>query len=86
MNETPVPPNPQNPPDPPKKDTTAPTIATLLSTVDIIGIEEILIKGNELYVGDKLVASWTDDVTKNCKVELSFSGTVVNSGDIAKKS
>lgn len=86
VNETPVPPNPQNPPDPPKKDTTAPTIATLLSTVDIIGIEEILIKGNELYVGDKLVASWTDDVTKNCKVELSFSGTVVNSGDIAKKS
>ena len=67
-------------------DKTAPTITVLTPIVYIIGVEEILIKGNELYVGDKQMASWTDDVTKNCKVELSFSGTVVNSGDIAKKS
>lgn len=80
MNETPVPPNPQ------KTDKTAPTITVLTPIVYIIGVEEILIKGNELYVGDKQMASWTDDVTKNCKVELSFSGATVNSGDIAKKS
>ena len=67
-------------------ETSVPSINVLYSTIDIIGVEKILIKDNELYVGDKLVASWTDNVTKNCKVELRFSGIAVNSGEVAKKS
>lgn len=63
-------------------DTNPPTIKVLVNNVDITGIEKILIKGSELYVGSQKVASWTDNVTKNCKVQMVFDGNAVSSGDV----
>lgn len=54
--------------------------------MDIAGVEKIRISGNELYIGDKLVATWKDDVTTNCIVKVTFDGIAVNSGDVTKKS
>lgn len=71
------------PPGPGFVDTKAPTITVALSDVDITGVEKILISGSELRVGDVLVASWTDDVTKSCKVQMSFDGSAVSSGEVA---
>ena len=67
-------------------DVTPPTVTVYISSVDITGVEEIRISDNELYVGDKLVASWTDNVTKNCKVRISFDGVVISSGEVARHS
>jgi hypothetical protein len=64
-------------------DVTPPTITVSLSSVDITGVEKIVISGNELYVGDKLAASWRDDMTKSCKVQVVFDGNAVSSGDVA---
>ena len=73
-------------PSGPVVDTTPPTITVLLSSLDIIGVEKILISGSELHVGDKLVATWTDDVTKSCTVKVTFDGAAVTSGDVTRKS
>ena len=67
-------------------DVTPPTIKVLLSTVDITGVEEIRISGNELSIGSKLVASWSDNVTKNCMVQMTFDGVSVSSGNVPDKS
>ena len=74
-----------NPPTP-VIDVTPPTIKVLLSTVDITGVEEIRISGNELSIGSKLVASWSDNVTKNCMVQMTFDGVSVISGNVPDKS
>ena len=42
---------------PVQKDRVLPTINLLYSKIDIVGVEKILINGNELYIGDKLVAT-----------------------------
>ena len=81
-NESPIP----VPSVPTVTDTTAPAIDLKMGSIDIIGVEQILISGSELYVGDKLVAKWTDDVTKNCTVKVTFDGSTVASGDVAKRS
>ena len=73
-------------PDIPTVDTTSPVITVHLSSVDITGVEEILISGNQLHVGDKLVASWTDNVTKSCQVKMTFDGSPVSSGNVPDKS
>ena len=70
-------------PTPSIVDTKAPTITVVLTSVDITGVEKILVSGSELRVGDKLVASWKDDVTKNCKVQMAFDGSSISSGDVA---
>ena len=70
----------------PIKDVTPPSIKVVHASVDITGVEQIVIRGNELLVGELLVASWTDEVTKSCKVQITFDGTAVSSGDVARKS
>ena len=57
-----------------------------MSSVNIISSPVVSISGDELKIGDDLVASWKDDVSKSCKVELSFVSTegttkTINSGD-----
>ena len=57
-----------------------------MSSVNIISGPVVSISGDELKIGDDLVASWKDDVSKSCKVELSFVSTegttkTINSGD-----
>lgn len=73
------------PPPVPIVDITPPSIRVVLASVDITGVEQIIISGSELHVGDLLVASWTDDMTKSCQVQMTFDGSAISSGEIAKK-
>ena len=66
-------------------DVTAPKITLHRPNVDITGVEKIIISGSELYVGDLLVASWKDDVSKTCKVKMMFNGSDISSGEVASK-
>lgn len=63
-------------------DATPPTIKVHFSSVEITGEEVIRVSGNELYIGDKLVAEWTDNVTKDCKVQMKLDGVVIASGNV----
>ena len=85
IDPTPVTPvTPVNPPTP-EKDTTAPTITVSKSTINVISGPSITVSGNELKIGNELVASWKDDKSASCTVALSFAadGTskTINSGD-----
>lgn len=60
-------------------DTTAPTINVSQHDIDITWWKQIRINWNQLYIWDVLVASWTDNVTKNCKVELSLNWKPISS-------
>ena len=70
----------------PAVDKTPPTITLHRTSVDITGVEQISIVGSELRVGDILVASWKDNVTKSCQVKMMFEGTAISSGEVPEKS
>ena len=61
------------------KDTTPPTINVSKSSVDISWWKEIRINGNQLYIWNEVVASWSDNKTKNCSVLLSINWKTVTS-------
>ena len=61
------------------EDTTPPVIKIYSFNVAITGTEQIVVTGNELHIGSTLVASWTDNVSKECKVKLEFEGNVITS-------
>lgn len=65
---------PENP-----RDTVAPTVNVSQHDVDISWWKQIRVSWNQLYIWDILVASWTDNVTKNCKVELSLNWKTISS-------
>ena len=70
----------------PAVDTKAPTITVSMNSVNIIAEPSVTISGDALKIGNDAVASWKDDVSKSCKVELSLTpagGSVkdVHSGD-----
>lgn len=73
---------PSDKPDVPKVDTTAPVIKVLHADVDITGVEEITIRSNALYIGDLLVATWSDNVTTNCRVSMTINGNSISSGSV----
>ena len=73
---------PDDKPDVPKVDTTAPVIKVLHADVDITGVEEIIIRTNSLYIGDLLVATWSDNVTTNCRVSMTINGNNITSGSV----
>ena len=86
----PTPPTPVTPvdPNPPtqEKDTTAPTITVSKSSINVISSPALTISGNELKIGNDLVASWKDDKSTTCTVTTNLTltdGTIktVNSGD-----
>ena len=57
-----------------------------MNSVNIIAEPSVTISGDALKIGNDAVASWKDDVSKSCKVELSLTpagGSVkdVHSGD-----
>lgn len=64
------------------KDTTPPTINVIQSSIDITWWKEIRITWNQLYIWDILVASRTDDKSKNCKVLLSINWNTISSWTI----
>ena len=61
------------------KDTVAPTINISKSSVDISWWKQVRIDWNQLYIGDELVASWTDNKTKNCNVTLTLNWNTITS-------
>ena len=74
----PVDPTPVIPPVE-ETDTTAPVITVSSSSVNVIAGVEVHLGESDLKLGDNTVATWTDDVTKTCKNDLSFTspdGTV----------
>ncbi len=73
---------PDDKPDVPKVDTTAPVIKVLHANVDITGVEEITIRSNALYIGDLLIATWSDNVTQNCRVSMTINGNNITSGSV----
>ena len=48
--------------------------------VEITGKEAITISGNQLMVGTEKMASWKDDVTKDCAATLKFNDVPISSG------
>lgn len=61
------------------KDTTAPTINVSKSEVDITWWKEVHISGNQLYIWNEVVASWSDNKTKNCTILLSLNWKTITS-------
>ena len=61
------------------KDTTPPTINVNKSSVDISWSKEIRMSGNQLYIWNDVIASWSDNKTKNCSVLLSINWKTITS-------
>lgn len=57
----------------------APTITVLQEQVNVFGGALLSINGNELRIGDELVASWTDKNNEKCECAVTVGGAVVNS-------
>ena len=75
----PIDPTPPTPPTP-TIDTKAPVISVSLSTVNVIGGQEVTLGTSELKIGTKTVATWKDDVSKTCKAGLELDGKAISSG------
>lgn len=75
----PIDPTPPTPPTP-TIDTKAPVISVSLSSVNVIGGQEVTLGTSELKIGTKTVATWKDDVSKTCKAGLELDGKAISSG------
>ncbi len=75
----PIDPTPPTPPTP-TVDTKAPVISVSLSSVNVIGGQEVTLGTSELKIGTKTVATWKDDVSKTCKAGLELDGKSISSG------
>ncbi len=75
----PIDPTPPTPPTP-TIDTKAPVISVSLSSVYVIGGQEVTLGASELKIGTKTVATWKDDVSKTCKAGLELEGKAISSG------
>ena len=69
---TPTPVTPDNP-TPPAPDTTAPTITVSRSSVNVIASLEVTVSSSELIIGGESVATWKDDVSSACTIELTLT-------------
>ena len=58
------------------KDTKAPVITVSQNTVNVIAAPEATVSGSELKVGAASVATWKDDVSTTCTVEVNLTPTV----------
>lgn len=65
---------------PPARDTRAPVISVTQSSVNVVGGLEVILGISELKIGDKTVATWTDDVSTTCKSVLELNGKAITSG------
>ena len=48
--------------------------------MEVTGGKEVRISEAQLFVGDALAASWKDDVSKKCTVQLYLNGKNISSG------
>lgn len=58
----------------------APVITLKQTEVNVFGGVKVTISENQLLIGDKVVASWSDARTDNCKVALKLNGADITSG------
>ena len=68
-----------------KTDSQAPTITVLIQEKNVITGVKVLIDGNQLLFNEQVAASWTDDFTETCTVQMSLGGQTVNSGDVLQE-
>lgn len=61
------------------KDTTPPTISLKKKEIDVTSGKAVRIDGNHLYIGSDLVATSSDNVTKNCSITLLLNGKAIAS-------
>ena len=69
----PVDTTPHNPTPVETKDTKAPTITVKIGEKNVIAGVTISVKDNQLLFDQDVAATWSDDVSKSCKVELTLS-------------
>ena len=65
-----------------KADSQAPTIEVNIPEKNVIAGVKVTVEGNQLYFDDQVAATWKDDYSETCTVELSIAGEKINSGDI----
>ena len=65
-----------------KTDSQAPAIEVKIAEKNVIAGVKIKIEGNQLFFDDQVAATWKDDYSETCTVELSIAGEKINSGDI----
>lgn len=65
-----------------KTDSQAPTIEVKIPEKNVIAGVKVKVEGNQLLFDDQVAATWKDDYTENCKVELTLEGKTINSGDV----
>ena len=68
-----------------KNDIQAPTITVLTPKKNVITGVKVVIDGNQLLFDEQVAASWTDDFTETCSVQLSLNGQTINSGVILQE-
>ncbi|MBQ6761479.1 MAG: hypothetical protein IJP49_01885 [Bacteroidales bacterium] len=87
VDPTPTPgPGPDPKPPVETKDTKAPTITVKITEKNVIAGVVVSVKDNQLFFDQDVATSWTDDISKSCKVELSLlpsggQSKTINSGD-----
>ena len=68
-----------------KTDSQAPTITVLIQEKNVIAGVKVVIDGNQLLFDEQVAASWTDDFSETCTVQMSLDGQAVNSGDVLQE-
>ena len=71
----------------PKPDKTAPVITLLYDSIDVYGGAEMTLADSTLFVGSTAIATWSDNSTpaKECRVQVTFGGSPIESGAILDK-
>ena len=54
-------------------DSVPPEISVEIDEVNVIAGLAVTIDGGQLKIGDQAVASWKDEISQNCKVEITFT-------------
>ena len=65
-----------------KTDSQAPEIEVKIPEKNVIAGVKVKIEGNQLLFDSEVAATWKDDYSETCKVELALEGKTINSGDV----
>lgn len=74
-----------------KTDSQAPEISIKIQEKNVIAGVKVVVDGSQLYFDDQVAATWKDDFSETCKVEISLvpdegESRAINSGDTIKDS
>ena len=65
-----------------RNDTKAPDITLMIQEKNVVAGVKVSIQDNQILFNQDIAASWKDDYTETCTVELSLAGEKVDSGDM----